>query len=281
MNNIASNLAHAGLYNRQSQPDLYSSHYVRERSLSMRENLDTELVIKTSEGDLVSINSSSYSSLDAATYDARGVLRADGMMTAYSQSERAISLASGESFSFSVQGDLSKEEIADIESLLKVIDGVITELKDGDMTGTMEKAMDLGGYDTLSAFSADMSYEYSYSESSAVSSSIAQFLPSEEGEQQLAAAPSTDAKGRDLINFDKFMNKLLDKIDKHGDKHLAHANKPIDMLFDHHLKKLEDDAEGNNNEIITALDKAISTIDSIIEKLTGTSLTEDNVASIA
>jgi len=281
MNNITSNLSHAGLSHRQTQADLYSSSYTSERTLSMRENLDTSMVIKTGEGDLVSINSNSYSSLDAATYDARGVLKADGMIAAYSQSERQISLASGESFSFTVQGELSEEEMADIESLLKGLDGVITELKDGDMAGTMERAMDLGGYDTLSAFSADISYEYSYQESSAVSSSEAYFLPSSRGEQQPVPEVDTQLKNNNLINFDRFMDKLLDKIDKHGEKQLQHANNPINLLFDHHLKKLEDDASEESKDIITALDKAVSTIDSLIEKLTGNALAEENVDLIA
>lgn len=283
MNNIAKHLPMAEFSSRQNNsPDLYSANIAREHSVSTRENLDTGLVIETRDGDRVTINSNSFTRMDAYMYDARGVMVSDGVTAAYSHSQREITLASGQSFSFSVQGDLSEEEMEDIESILQGFDGVIAEMKEGDMAGALDQALGMGGHGTVSSFSAEISYQRSYQMTSAVSASTTQVGPfTEEGgreQKELPAQAADPAKEnqaarleRDsgMPDFDKFIQKMLRQLEGHDKKQIALAKDPIDRLFGHHLEQFEKNEDDPVNRIFNVLENAMNMIDSIIDEMLG------------
>lgn len=269
MNNVANQFPYTGLSPRQNnQPDFQSASYTREQSFRSQENLDTGLVIQTRDGDQVTLTSNSFSQMDAYMYDSKGVIQADGMTAAYSQSQREITLASGQSFSFSVQGDLSEDEMEDIEAILKGLDGVIAEMKDGDMSGALDKALEMGGYDTVSSFAADISYQRSYQMSSAVSATTTQVLPANEkaAEVPVESPVSKGNKNGFDLDFDKFFRKMMKQFEAHEDKQIGLAKDPINKLFGHHLEKLED-GDDTAGKIYNVLEKAMNKIDSLIEKM--------------
>ncbi|MCK5350629.1 MAG: hypothetical protein KAJ25_14625, partial [Desulfobacula sp.] len=118
----------AGLLPRQNTlPDARFSSYIQKQSLSAYESLDAGLTIQTKEGDLVTLTSNTYSEFDAFMYDSKGVLQTETGKAVVTQNIREITLTSGESFSFSVVGDLSEEELGDIEAIVKGIDQVIAQ----------------------------------------------------------------------------------------------------------------------------------------------------------
>ncbi len=81
---------------------------------------------------------------------------------AVSQNQREITLTSGESFSFSVTGNLNEKELVDIENIVKGIDGIISEMARGNMNDAVKKALSMGHYDTVSMYLANISYRKSY-----------------------------------------------------------------------------------------------------------------------
>lgn len=144
-----------------------------KRMLSKSENVSTDLTIKTSEGDIVKISAQSFYDFKSLLYNKKGQVYSDAGTITNQTSYREMTLASGESFTFSVAGHLNAEELKDIEKIVKQIDNIIHDMKKGDMGNAIEKALNMGGYNTISGFSADLSVKQSYSMISQIQNKIA------------------------------------------------------------------------------------------------------------
>jgi len=250
MSSIQSGSLTAGPSLRQSAlSDSQFSSYVKKQSYSAYESLDAGLTIKTREGDLVTLSSNTYSKLDAYMYDSRGVLQTESGRVAVTQNQREITLESGESFTFSVSGELSEEELLDIEAVVKGIDEVIAEMTAGDMEDAFDAALSMGGYDTIEAYSADITHTKSYAvttEIEAVTSGI-----------EAAAAGS----------MENFFEKMAEKIENLDEKLVDKAQAPIEDLFRHHLEKMKEN-RGQDTSLYTALEKAGQIIDDLMGTIT-------------
>lgn len=143
------------------------------RMLSKSENVSTDLTIKTSEGDIVTISTQSFYDFKSLLYDKKGQIYSDAGAITNRISYKEMTLKSGESFTFSVAGHLNEEELKDIEKIVKQIDNIIHDMKKGDMGNAIKKALNMGGYDTISGFSADLSVKQSYSMISQIQNKIA------------------------------------------------------------------------------------------------------------
>lgn len=211
----------------------YSSQ-VKEQSLSFYESLEAGLTIETKEGDVVSLSSSSYAGLDAYMYDSSGVLQSSSGEVSASQNVREITLATGESFSFTVTGDLSEEELSDIEAIVLGIDQIIAEVAEGDMDDAVAKALAMGDYDTVSMYSADISYQRAYAARSEV-------------QTQEGAVPGyfrSQAQNRHRNeNAYRLFEKMAEEVEKYDAKQLEKAQKPLDKLFAHYLEKESNDSD--------------------------------------
>lgn len=282
MNNISNQFPLAGLSNRQNPlSDYRSASYVREQSIKSQESLDTGLVIQTKDGDQVTLTSNSFSQMDAYMYDSKGIIQTDSGTAAFSHNVREVTLASGQSFSFTVEGELSEDELEDIDSIIKGLDGVISEMKDGDMSGALDKALNMGNYDTVSSFAADISYQRSYEMSSAVTATATQFQPAAEkvpkDQENIAAtaagpAPELNAfqgKKKGIMDFDKFFKKMVKQFEAHEDKQVGLAKDPINKLFKHHLDEIGKDDDASK-AIYSALETAMNEIDSLIQEKVNT-----------
>ncbi|WP_163338870.1 hypothetical protein [Desulfopila sp. IMCC35008] len=273
MSNITNQLPQMGLSPRHnSQPDTLSSAIVREQSVKYNENLDTDLVLETREGDKVTLSANSYSRMDAYLYDSKGMVQNETGTALYSESIREITLASGQSFSFTVEGNLNEDELADIESLLQGLDGVIHEMKQGDMFGALDEAMEMGGYESVASFEANISYQQSYQMSSAVAATTTQTLPAQGDGGKPANDVDKSAPGNHnkkfLADFDKFFEKLVKQFDNHDDKIVGLAKDPINKLFGHHLGKKDDDDSASS--IYQVLEEAMEKIDTLIDEKVNT-----------
>ncbi len=144
--------------NYSSLSDAQVASYMRKQSVSAYESINAGLTIQTREGDVVTLSSNTYSQLDAFMYDSKGVVQTEDGIAVSSQTQREVTLTSGDSFTFSVVGDLSEEELADIEDIVKNIDAIISEMAEGDMDEAVDKALAMGTYDTVSMYSADLNY---------------------------------------------------------------------------------------------------------------------------
>ncbi len=270
--------------------DAQFSSYVRKQSLNIQESLDAGLTIKTKEGDFVTLTSNSYAQLDSFQYNSKGVLETDTGTAMVSQNHREITLTTGESFSFSVVGDLSEDELEDIGAIVKGIDGIISEMAEGDMDDAVDKALSMGGYDTVSMYSADITYKKSYEMVSETSTQKAYLSPdqldqsmyrpvdiSEEIPTNKHQPGSFEAfpenflpskrKGNPLNNIEKIIEKMAKQLEKHEDNLVAKAMKPLDKLFNHH-KRNEKNHHGKETSIHNAIENAQKEIEKMIEKMT-------------
>ena len=282
MNNTAIPSPFAELSSRHnSLADFRSSTYVREQSFRSHESFETGLVLQTKEGDQVTLSSNSFSQLDSLTYDSKGVVKTESEISVFSQSQREIRLASGQSFSFTVEGELNEDELEDIEAILKGLDGVMSEMSQGDTSGVLDKVMEMGNFNSVSSFAADITYQRSYEISSKeVATMTTQTAPVEEAvaEQKSLSTPasgSTDEnyksqgkKKGQLLDFDKFFKKMEKHLQAHGNKKLSHAQGPINNLFKHHLDDIQEDNDGKGS-IYSVLESAMEDINSMIEEVAG------------
>ena len=248
MSSIQSGSLATGLSSRQSAlPDSQFSSYVKKQSYSAYESLDAGLTIKTREGDLVTLSSNTYSKLDAYMYNSRGVLQTDAGTVSTALNQREITLESGESFTFSVSGELSEEELLDIEAVVKGIDEVIAEMTAGNMDDALAAALSMGGYDTIEAYSADITHAKSY----AVATEI--------------EAMTSGIEDDGTVNMGNFFEKMAEKIENLDEKLVDKARNPIEDLFRHHLGK---ETLGQNQSLCTTLEKAGRMMYDIMDTIT-------------
>lgn len=215
------------------QNSQFSSHS-RKQSVNAYESLNTGLTIKTREGDIVTLSSNSFSQLDAFEYNSRGEIRTDSGNARASQHTREITLTTGEQFSFSVQGDLNEQELADIEAIVKGVDSIAAEVAQGDMEGAVEKAMSMGNYSSVSMYSADISHERSYS--------VAEETRSLTHGPLSGSAPALGTGGENSqrsLAADSFIEKMAQLIEDQEAKMLAKAQQPLGALFEKLLKTKE------------------------------------------
>ena len=223
------------------------------RSLTSREEMNADVTIKTREGDLVTLSANSFNQMDAHSYDSQGVLATDKGIVAVAHHGREITLSTGESFSFTVQGDLNEEELADIEAILLGVDEVMGEMTGDDMEGAMARAVELGmkQFDSVAAYSADLSHVRAYSQTS-VQSTMAQSAAA----SSTMAAPGADLPelASDALDAGKeLLNRLLEGLGEQKPHVLERSRNPLDALFDKYMadaNALLPDSQGDEPSIL-------------------------------
>lgn len=148
-------------------------------------NNDFSFTLKTKEGDVITINAAQ--------------MKSSSMAVAQGNSGGAQALAavwesnSSQAFSFTVQGDLSSEELKAIESLLKDIGRIADKFFSGKYEQAFEKAKSLKlDSNTLASMSMNMTQTKAVSQYSAVSSGSDWMAPIREYGQALAEAQKRD-----------------------------------------------------------------------------------------
>ncbi len=271
----------AGMQNNYpSLSDAQVANYMRKQSVSAYESINAGLTIQTKDGDVVTLTSNSFAQLDSYMYNSKGVLQTpDGTMVS-SMSQREVTLATGESFTFSVDGTLSDDELEDIEDIVKSIDEIISEMASGDMEEAIEKAVAMGTYDTVSMYAADLSYEKNVAatvETRAQAASIEpaptpEILPREESElsSQLKPYPENHAprkkRKNSIKDINQFVERMTEKLEKHPEKLIKKSEKALDRLFDHHLRN-EKKNRGSKNSAFNAIEKTHKKLNKYLDKM--------------
>jgi len=258
MNSISDTSSQGLTGNRGYLQDTRFSSHSRQLSMSAHERLDTGLTIQTKEGDIVTLSSSSFSEFNAYEYNSQGQIQTDAGYALISQHSREVTLSTGDQFSFSVQGDLNEQELADIEAIIKGVDGIVAEVAQGDMDEAVAKAMSMGGYSTVSMYSAEISHERYYAVTEETRSISQGILPD--------STPA--ASGPPVSNIMGHAAHLVDKmagfLEKQEEKILAKAQSPLASLFEQLLKNSADDSEEKNIPAYEALKIAGEQIDQMI-----------------
>lgn len=261
MNRIPDTSSQGLIQDRGNLQNSQFSSYSRKQSVNSYESLDTGLTIKTREGDIVTLSSNSFSQLDAFEYNSRGEIQTDSANLRASQHTREITLTTGEQFSFSVQGDLNEQELADIEAIVKGVDSIAAEVAQGDMDGAVEKAMSMGNYASVSMYSADISHQRSYSVAEETRSITQGSLSGQ------APALGTGVKNSQRpVPVDSFVEKMAQLIEDQEAKMLAKAQQPLGALFEQLLKNKEE-ADGRETPAYGALKTMGEQVDQLINDI--------------
>ncbi|MCG8551061.1 MAG: hypothetical protein MI799_11730 [Desulfobacterales bacterium] len=246
-----------GLHNRAAQSNTNAALSSSELSVASYSSLDAGLTIQTREGDVVSLSTSQYSDLEAYEYSSRGVVSNENGIAAASYNVREITLTTGETFSFTVEGDLSEEELKDIESIITGVDNIIGEMMEGDLQAAVSQAMRMGHYDSISSYEADITVKSGYAmysnETSAATGALGQDLAAAYLEDSDGAVSDTDDLGAVSAagNLEvPLMDQLSNLLEKQQEESLARAREPLSSLFDHYIEaqKANDASDAQDDE---------------------------------
>lgn len=237
------------------------------QTINAYESLDTGLTIKTREGDIVTLSSSRFAQFNSFEYNSRGEIQTDTGNALITQHTREITLTTGDQFSFSVQGDLNEQELADIEAIVKGVDGIVAEVAQGDMEEAVAQAMAMGNYSSVSMYSADISYERSYSMTEQTSSVASNPL--------LASDPDANTSRSEHSQRSNHMNGFAERmaqfLEKQEEKSLAKAQQPLISLFEQLQKNISDidktDTQANTDEEGTSASGMLKAIGEQVDSL--------------
>ncbi len=218
------------------------SGHARRQIVNVHESLDAGLTIKTREGDIVTLSSSRFAQFNASEYNSKGEIQTDSGNALLTQHTREITLATGDQFSFSVQGDLNEQELADIEAIVKGVDSIAAEVAEGDMEEAVAQAMAMGNYSSVSMYSADISYQRSYSMIEETRSVANSPLPVSGSEERIS---------RRQNHMNRFAEKMARFLEKQEEKLLAKAQQPLTALFDQLQKNIADTGKVNIGKVNT------------------------------
>lgn len=178
---------------RQFQKYTFSRfHYASKQS--------QDITLVTDEGDRVSIQKAQGASLDYLAFDYTEGLK-DKMRSVSSEEAKLQRFGS---FEISVEGDLSQEEMKDIQKVLKGLDQVMKDLKSGNLEEVLKQSTQLlKNRDTLSSLEAVLQFS-----------------------QELEIQERRMVKGLDLqslspkpVNLLDFIERLTEKVEKYLKNH--------------------------------------------------------------
>ena len=238
--------------------------FQQERFLNMVEKLEAGLTIQTREGDVVSLSSESFAQFASSEYNSRGIVQARDSSLHQNFHQRTIALYTEESFSFSVQGDLNEQELADIDAIIQGIDGIIGQMAAGNMDDAVSQALEMDTFDSISMYAADISFVQQYAYQETIQSGAKTDMPAASGRSRLHDTPVPK-------NSASFTDKMAKFLEKQQDMPVAKAAPGLDALFRHHQKQLpkaqNPEAQSPEGSLSLALENARKQMDQLIAEM--------------
>jgi hypothetical protein len=180
-------------------------HGVTQASLlSASSQKSTDISLVTAEGDKVTISAKSALQAGFVGYDYRGRLHGNEV----SLSGRSLQVSAENSFAISVEGNLSKEELADIKKLVAKIEKLGSEFFSQPLDDSLVKTLELGDLESISSFAANLRYEQQLTiarvaKEESVASSTSSPVPS---------ADQSDSSAISENSVKSFLEKLLHEV---------------------------------------------------------------------
>src|SRR5258706_12358136 len=113
----------------------------------------------TAEGDKVTLSADSLAQASYTRYDARGTLQGQ---RGKAQSE-SLTLTSAQHSAITLYGDLSPEELQDIQEIVQKVTQLASDVFAGKNTGALDEALGFDDFTTLQSFEATLEYSQSLS----------------------------------------------------------------------------------------------------------------------
>ncbi|GEM_PF-1472421 len=141
-----------------------SSNKTQSSSAALQVRQSSDITLFTEEGDKVTLSSASRFEAGYAIYSSQGVI--DGK--ASQVDAEAFSVSKASVFELSVEGDLNKQELKDIEKALKTIEKLTTDFFSGNTDKAVDRASRIAKLDSIASFEAVLQYSKSLSAKAAV-----------------------------------------------------------------------------------------------------------------
>lgn len=167
-------------------------------SLSSRKSTDISLV--TTDGDKVTISAKSALQAGFVGYDYRGQLHGNEV----SLRGRALQVSAENAFALSIEGDLSEEELADINKLVAKIEKLGADFFSQPLETSLSQTLELGDVDSIASFAANLRYEQQLSVAHVAREEVEAFPTS----RAVSGRPDPQAVSTESVQ--NFIKKLLD-----------------------------------------------------------------------
>ncbi len=212
-----------------------ASHTVEygSESYSSQSN-SSDLSITTADGDVVTISFSALQENQANEYFSYNANQNSSEMSY----QRSASSYSEMNFTFSVQGDLDKDELHAIQSLIKDISKIEKDFFAGNIDKAFNKALELG-YDEeqLSSFNLELKQTQTSYVSQAYTD-VANYNADENEELNTVVRPVLDFIG-DFKELRDNANKILDQnVNSEGEQFNKLLESVLNSEFDHNKQLL-------------------------------------------
>lgn len=128
------------------------------QSVAARQEDSSELTLTTRDGDEVTISLNNLRSFEAQQQVIVEQSNEDGETNLRAGISQSYEYYQNERFSFSVQGELSSEELEDISKLVEETSGLVDEFFNGDIQGAFQQASEIGLEDSqIAGFALELS----------------------------------------------------------------------------------------------------------------------------
>jgi hypothetical protein len=138
--------------NSQKAPD--SSASIQATQIKVSQSQSADITIVTAEGDTVTLSSSKSAELSFATYSAQGQMGG----SSGSISGMSAELHRTSEFSFTVDGDLNKEELRDIRSAIRTIQKAAKDVLKGHDEKAEARTAKLSNLNQIASIDADLEF---------------------------------------------------------------------------------------------------------------------------
>ena len=127
----------------RSQPHISQRIHESTRFAAFQKQ-STDLTILTAEGDRVTLSALSQMRATSATYDHLAL----GSGTAVQTQGQSMEQKASSAYSLSVEGDLNKQEVQEIQKIIHTIDKIMRQVLQGDLGKAMKLALKLNSFDS-------------------------------------------------------------------------------------------------------------------------------------
>lgn len=207
---------------------------------AVTENREMDLSLETQEGDRVTI---SFSAKSASFYGSNETATKNENGFAYQKTEFTASLSESE-LTFSVEGDLSEEELDDIKKVLKTIDQIMNHFVKGQLIPMAAKSKQLQGLENIAELDARFSYEKVTltAQRSEINSVLGAQLP-ESGQGVDTALSSSKPKDEAVLQLLQAADTTAKEMAREASQTQIPSNRMqslADQLFDDYRDRLKD-----------------------------------------
>lgn len=211
-------------------------------NLSSYQQKNADITIMTAEGDRVTLSTDSKRQASYLTYS--GLARGGGAMAQLQG--KSFSMEVNRELSITIEGNLSEEELQDIQKSLKTIDRIMHKALSGNTDHALAMTHDVSSMESISSFSASIKIEntVSFEQHNIVETQTPIPKPKNEIES-----------GRDYLSHDRFSrvtDKMMEALKHHGfmnRKLIRPLNKYFSKIFEGISEKQEGSEKSGKMEM--------------------------------